>query len=337
MAKANDLSMFEPVQTDKNDSFSKSGDVLEKTNNFEPVQKNENDTFYLDSHDLFIRDLKSYSIPATREMNEDLLRRYRNGEDVIDTIIIANTPLVIKVAQKYARFLNSMEFDDLISEGIIGLYTAVERFDPDMNYSFSTYAFQWIRQSITRAISKKDAVCHIPVYVLDDERSYHNFLTAYKMKHGKTPTEEEVKEALHLTDERFNYASYAHMILNVESLNVKFSDVAEDGSEIECQDAIASKDPSVEDIILKQNQEEVILDVIERFVQRLPQKQRDKTRDIIYRRFGVGYATYSEEFKAIAADYGLSRQAVHQRVDRFLNFARNDSKMKRYFYEEVTA
>ena len=131
------------------------------------------------------------------QLTPDERREFRSGERARQRFIQSNLQLVVHVARKYDRRQNkTLELMDLIQEGNIGLARAVELFDPSRGYKFSTYAYWWIRQGITRALIMQDAIIRLPT-------SLHELLhkinrTAQDMAHKlcREPTITELAEAI---------------------------------------------------------------------------------------------------------------------------------------------
>lgn len=98
----------------------------------------------------------------TRALCEEAVLR---GREAFDTMYLSNLRLVVSIARKYTSGTRGMELLDLIQEGNLGLYRAVEKFDPSKGFKFSTYASFWIRQGITRSILDKDTIVRIPAHV----------------------------------------------------------------------------------------------------------------------------------------------------------------------------
>jgi RNA polymerase primary sigma factor len=139
-----------------------------------------------------MNDVLNQSKPYTKEQQKTI----KIGQRAKNKFITSNLRMVINIAKKYNHKTNHLELSDLIGEGIVGLIRAVEKYDGSRGYRFSTYAYWWIRQAISRSITTQERSIRLPVNVEDDIIKFKKISNQLCMKLGRFPSNEEIAKEL---------------------------------------------------------------------------------------------------------------------------------------------
>ena len=152
------------------------------------------DQFADDSVKMYLREIGKIPLLTQEEEQALAVKAAKGNKKAKDKMVEANMRLVVSIAKRYSG--RGLDFLDLIQEGNTGLLRAVEKFDPEKGFKFSTYATWWIRQAITRAIADQARTIRIPVHMVETINKMTRIQRQLIQDYGREPTAEEISEAM---------------------------------------------------------------------------------------------------------------------------------------------
>ncbi len=253
--------------------------------------------------------LNGGGVSEQKELEDQIL----DGELARESLIKANTRLVVSVARRYIG--RGVHFLDLIQEGNLGLMRAVEKYEHQRGFRFSTYATWWIRQGITRAIADQARTIRVPVHMSDRLRQIYKTSQHLEQRLGRSPTPEEIAEDLQLDISKLRWMlQVAQPTISLES-PVNEDDEDEIGLYVEDQNSPSPAQVTYENM-LRERIEEVLSTLT-------PRDAR-----VLRLRFGLGQER-SYTLEEVGQKFGLTRERIRQIEGKALRQLRQPGRARR--------
>ncbi|HAE36329.1 MAG: RNA polymerase sigma factor [Candidatus Nomurabacteria bacterium GW2011_GWF2_35_66] len=298
------------------------GNLLDTSGDMEKLAlKYSKDAKTYDSIQMYLKEIGQYPLIAAGEERE-LAKRIEKGDiEAKNLLARANLRLVVSIAKKYVGRSSDLTLLDLIQEGNLGLFKAVEKFDWTKGYKFSTYATWWIRQSITRALADQSRTIRIPVHMVETISKYKQVVRRLSQDLGREPLVEEIATEMNLEVEKI------HIIEQINQETVSLEQPIGDDDEKSTRGEFIPDDK-----ILRPDQDSsrrILSDQIREVLETLSPKERK----ILELRYGLmdGVQHTLEE---VGQEFGVTRERIRQIEAKVHEKLRNNEKiarLKNYF------
>jgi len=254
-----------------------------------------------DSVQMYLREIGQYPL-ITADREKELAKRIEVGDDEARGILArSNLRLVVSIAKKYVGRSSDLTLLDLIQEGNLGLFKAVDKFDYTKGYKFSTYATWWIRQAITRALADQSRTIRIPVHMVETIAKYKQRVRELSQHLGRDPMPEEVAVEMGLDVEKVHHIQkISQATISLES---PVGDEGEDKSTLGhfiADDRMESPDQVASRRILSEH----ITAVLEEL--------SDKERKILEMRNGLNPEGICHTLEEVGKMFGVTRERIRQ-------------------------
>jgi len=301
-------------------------DVLEGGNlldidGLEDGHKDEKADGSYDSIQMYLKEIGQYSLIQAGE-EKDLAKRIQAGDmEAKNLLARANLRLVVSIAKKYVGRSSDLTLLDLIQEGNLGLFKAVEKFDWTKGYKFSTYATWWIRQSITRALADQSRTIRIPVHMVETISKYKQVYRRLAQDLGRDPLAEEIATEMGIDVDK------VHVIENISQDTVSLEQPIGDDDEKSTRGEFIADDK-----ILRPDQEasrRILQDQIRGVLDELSPKERK----ILEMRYGLSDGV-QHTLEEVGTEFGVTRERIRQieaKVHEKLRAHERILRLKNYF------
>lgn len=294
------------------------GGMLELNEETEPTKGYARSDSQYDSIQMYLREIGKYPL-LTGQEERDLAKRILEGDSEARNLLArANLRLVVSIAKKYVGRSPDLTLLDLIQEGNLGLFKAVDKFDFTKGFKFSTYATWWIRQAITRALADQSRTIRIPVHMVETIAKYKQVSRRLSQDLGRDPLAEEIALEMGVDVEKI----YQIEKIDQDTVSLE-SPVGDDDGDGKSTLGDFIKD----DKILSPDQEvarRILADQLREILDELSPKERE----ILKLRHGLEDGIY-HTLEEVGKKFGVTRERIRQIEAKALERIRTHEKAKR--------
>ncbi len=281
----------EPDVSELEDEIEDDEDTLNSNQYFDDVSD--------DSVRLYLREIGKIPLLNAEEELALAQKVVAGDKRAKDKMAEANMRLVVSIAKRYSG--RGLDFLDLIQEGNTGLLRAVEKFDPDKGFKFSTYATWWIRQAITRAIADQARVIRIPVHMVETINKLLRTQRRMTQELNREPTIEELAKELEMEPEKVEYVIKIKQ--DIQSLDAGVGRDGEDEDSV-LQDFIEDEESATPE-------ESATTQLLKEQVQSVLSTLSDREQKIVRMRFGLDNGK-SHTLEEVGQEFAVTRERIRQ-------------------------
>ena len=270
----------------------------------------------LDSVQMYLKEIGHHKLINASEERELAKRIALGDEEAKNMLIKANLRLVVSIAKKYIGRSSDLTLLDLIQEGNLGLFKAVEKFDWTKGYKFSTYATWWIRQAITRALADQSRTIRIPVHMVETIAKYKQVLRRLSQDLGRDPLPEEIATEMGIEVEK------VHTIEKIDQSTVSLERPVGDEDDKSLLGEFIPDDKILAPDI--QSSQRILADQIKEILADLTPKERK----ILEMRHGLADGIM-HTLEEVGQEFGVTRERIRQIEAKAHDKIRNHDKSRR--------
>lgn len=303
-------------------------DIIEEDKEGEEDELDYNDivssignTVVRDSVRQYLLDIRRYPLLSPEEEVE-LGKRIKAGdEEAKKQLIACNLRLVVSIAKKYVS--SGYPFLDCIQDGNLGLMRAVDMFDVDKGFKFSTYATWWIRQGITRSIMDHGRTIRLPVHMLETMNKIIRASRSLSQELGREPTPKELSENLKIPVEKVTY------VIKLVQEPVSLDSPVGEEEESAIGDFIPDSNTNVESEVMNGELSDDLLKAMDAVLS-------EKEQAIIKMRFGLDGTDRYKTLEECGNHFGVTRERIRQIEEKAIRKLRNSRKSRKFLLEYYT-